>query len=223
MRERAWIGFTALLAALACQGDGIHPVVDEPEPCDRLQEGDWRCKDNAYQLCTGMMGNAPKHWTTQEVCVLPDECRIDDAGGHTFVLPHCYTPGSTCSLARFSTCDQVGIPSPALWTCRVRPSDGTLQWTVTPCSERSPPAICLPDGVWWEQPTPEHACYEVAVPCPLEPEVPYPAAACEGNVRVQCRPVVVEGRVVFTVGAEDCTPQNRVCRSVGTEAGCVTP
>ncbi|MGA8891277.1 MAG: hypothetical protein WB493_06900 [Anaeromyxobacteraceae bacterium] len=220
---RACVGVAALVASLGCQGDGSQPVVDEREPCDRSEEGSWRCKDNAYQVCGGMMGDVPKYWTTQETCVLPDECRIDDAGGHAALLPYCYAPGSTCSLARFSTCDRIGIPSPALWTCRVRPSDGTLQWTVTPCSERSPPAICLPDGVWWEQPTPEHACYEVAVPCPLEPGFPYPAATCEGNVRVRCRPVVVEGKAVFTVDAEDCTLEQRVCRSSGAQAGCVLP
>lgn len=95
----------------------------------RAQEWDWRCKDNAYRMCDGMMGDAPKYWTT----------------------------------------------------------------------------------------------YEVAAPCPLEPEFPYPAATCDGNVRLQCRPVVVDGKAVFMVRAEDCTLEQRVCRSVGTQAGCVMP
>ena len=217
------VGVAALLAALACQDQVDSGPVDQPERCEQSQEGDWRCKDNAYQLCTGMMGNVPKHWLTQEQCVQPQECRIDDAGGHVGFLPYCYAPGSACNLAGYSTCDQIDTPSPALWTCRLRASDGTLQWTVTNCAERSPPAICLPDWVFVEQPRPEHACYEVAVPCPLEPGFPYPAATCDGNVRVQCRPVVREGKAVFTVDVEDCTPQFRICRSVGTEAGCVTP
>jgi hypothetical protein len=223
MSTRACVGIAVLCSALACQDDVGHQTVDELEPCARSQEWDWRCKDNAYQMCIGMMGDAPKYWTTQEECVLPQECRIDDAGGHAFFLPYCYTPGSTCNLAGVSTCDQIGTPSLALWTCSLRPSDGTLQWTVQRCDEQSPPAICLPDGFWVEQWTPPKGCYEVAAPCPLEPEFPYPAATCDGNVRLQCRPVVVDGKAVFMVRAEDCTLEQRVCRSVGTQAGCVMP
>jgi hypothetical protein len=223
MRIRAFAGAAALLVALACKEDVNPVVVEDREPCLLSQEGDWRCDGNAYQLCSGLMGNVPKYWTTQEECVLPEECRIDDAGGHAIFIPLCYAPGSTCNLARISICDRASTPSPALWTCRSQPPDGTLQWTVTNCSERSPPAICLPDGHSVEQWPPPDACYEVAVPCPLEPRVPYPAAACDGNVRVQCRPVVVEGKAVFTVDAEDCTQEHLVCRSVGTQAGCVMP
>ncbi|MBS1109823.1 MAG: hypothetical protein H6Q88_1815, partial [Anaeromyxobacteraceae bacterium] len=219
MRKRTVAGLVALLALGACREE---QQVAPDERCDATQVGELRCKDNSYESCSRVHGDEFR-WIRQAECVPPQECRIDDAGGHVAILPYCYAPGSTCNLGGFSQCDESGLPSPAVWTCSPRPSDDTLQWMVTTCEGRMPPAICLPDGVWVEQWPPPTACHEVTAPCPLEPLFPYPAATCDGDVRLQCRPVVVDGKAVFVVEAEDCKLEHRVCRAVGSEAGCVMP
>jgi len=219
MRPAIGIALVALHAATACQGD---PLPDVPDTCDLAQAGTYRCKDNAYEKCEPMKGDRC-YWLPRQVCILPQECRIDDAGGHVRVVPSCYEPDANCPGEGLSICDRMGIPSPALWTCSRRPSDQALRWSVTRCDEQSPPAICLPDWLGLVQDPPREGCYEVAVPCPLEPEFPYPVATCDGDVRLQCLPTVVDGKAVFLVDALDCAADRRVCRIVGSAAGCLAP
>ena len=213
MRPLTGIAIVGLCMSAACGGSSS----DGPEACSI--PGAMRCKGNKLQWCKGerwcwFVGCVGPTWTTTDTCVAPKVCKSASIPGlPMFDTNGCYDANSSCSEEGVAMCDQsVGSPAAGLWTCSRRPSDQSLQWTLTACDQQSPPAICWDTGTW------RPACYEPAGSCP--PSF-LGAHRCDGNVLYLCNgPEIVDGKAVFDwVWSGDCAATGMVCRN----GACVAP
>ena len=218
------------LTMVALLGGCVLAACGEPkeEVCDPSQDT-YRCKGNAYQSCSSggcMFGVClGPHWLTTNTCAAPQVCKIGTITEVPVWLRNgCFAANSSCAEEGATTCafSQLRVLPVDLWTCSRSSQDQSLQWSLTRCDQRTPPAICLPDSNWSGEPPPT-ACYEIAGTCPPSSRF---GTRCEGNVVYSCSgPTIVNGKAVLDwVPTIDCTPMGRVCRVPdGVNADCVIP
>jgi hypothetical protein len=209
MRHIAAVPVAALLASSACS---LFPQGE----CS----GGERCNGNVLQDCHSTEFMGPGKWFDVQTCISPQVCRANALGPGA--LPD--APSATGCFDRNAYCDEgsawcssgATAADSWLWSCQLRGSDGTVQWSKANCGARTPPTICF-DGFLGTAAT---GCYEVVRYC--QPG----DARCDGNVLVACSglPTVVDGRAVFDWTSADCSQNGMVCKTIsGYGPGCAAP
>jgi hypothetical protein len=128
---------------------------------DECSGGD-RCSGNTMQTCgpSGPLEVGPNTWTSIGHCDSPQVCRVNAIGPNP--EPNapsqsgCFNPNTYC-LDGIVQCEET-VAGPTLWSCVLRTSDQTVQWSRTICR---PPTTCiaiLTGAVG--------GCYEVVRSCP---------------------------------------------------------
>lgn len=205
------VAVTGLLSLCACSGENN----------DCATPGLQRCKNNALQTCTRdwLFGGSPS-WSSDPACPSPQVCRVDTAPGASLGAAEsgCFAPDAYCPAEGYAVCDS-WWPT-ALWSCVLRTSDHTLQWSMTRCSELVPRAFCMGNSPPDDPPL--AACYETVENCPA---FPLPDSHCEGNVLFHCYgPTLTDNKAVFDWYTTDCTLTGQVC-GIAPQIGpyCVSP
>jgi hypothetical protein len=183
---------------------------------DECSGGD-RCSGNTMQTCgpSGPYGTGPNTWTSIGHCDSPQVCRMNAIGPNP--EPNapsqsgCFNPNAYC-LEGSVLCEETAA-GPTLWSCVLRTSDQTVQWSRTICS---PPTNCIAilTGA-------AGGCYEVVRSCPAFD------THCEGNVLLTCShyPTLIDNKAVYDWTTYDCTPVGLVCRTPPnfSSPGCIPP
>ena len=198
MTRYVGIPMAVLLVLSACSG----------ESNDCSTPGEQRCTKNALQTCArNFLGGSP-YWSSDAACPSPQVCRVDTAGPSVNLGGEngCFDPKAFCPYEGYATCTGWWSTQSPLWSCVLRASDQTLQWSVTNCGELATRAMCEGNTPPYLPPA---ACYEVVENCPL---FPIPNIHCEGNVLFSCNWQLIDDKVVANWVTQDCTLSGQVCR-----------
>ncbi len=191
----------ALLGSIACSSDPPDNHCSTP--------GELRCSNNALQTCMkdNLLGGPPT-WSSGTPCPSPLVCRVNTApDGIIAGEDGCFAPNAFCPAEGFTSCTNVLSAGSPLWTCTLRASDQTLQWSRTDCAAQVPQAFCAGGFLPGDPPA---ACMQLVANCPV---FPVPDVHCEGNVLFQCAgPTVADNKVVFDWVTTDCALNGQVCR-----------
>jgi len=177
-----------------------------------------RCSGNVMQTCGPITFGGPNTWHSIGHCDSPQVCRVYAIGPN----PEPNAPRQSGCFDQNAYCNQLyegmvlceeTVAGPTLWSCVLRTSDQTVQWSRTICS---PPTTCIAilTGA-------TGGCYEVVRNCPTSD------THCEGNVLFTCSytPTLIDNRAVYDWATFDCTPGGLVCRIPPHSAspGCIPP
>jgi len=190
----------ALLGLCACSSD-------TDNHCS--SPGTKRCgTNNALQICERSFLGGDSTWSSGTPCPAPQVCRVNTApDGEIAGEDGCFAPNAFCPAEGFTACTNVLSAESPLWTCTLRASDQTLQWSRTNCAEQVPQAFCEGGFLPGDPPA---ACMELVANCPV---FPVPDVHCEGNVLFQCAgPFLTDNKVVFDWVTTDCALNGQVCR-----------
>jgi len=194
-------------------------VISACSPKDECSGSD-RCSGNVIQTCgpSSPTWGSPNTWHTIGYCTSPQVCRMNAIGPN----PEPNAPSQSGCFDQNAYCNQLyegmvlceeTVAGPTLWSCVLRTSDQTVQWSKTICS---PPTTCIAilTGA-------AGGCYEVVRNCPASD------THCEGNVLFTCSyiPTLIDNRAVYDWATYDCTPGGLVCRIPPNSAspGCIPP
>ena len=200
MARHTAIVVAALLGLSACS--------DPADNNDCSTPGVQRCNNNALQICmSNYLGGSP-YWSSGPPCPSPQVCRVNTApDGDIAGETGCFDPNAFCPAEGFTSCTTTWSAASPLWSCALRASDQTLQWSKTNCGEQVPKGICMGGYLPGDPPA---ACLEVVENCPA---FPVPDIHCEGTVLFHCfGPTLTDKKAVFDWMTQDCALTGQVCR-----------